>query len=225
MKILIAEDDLETQSYLVRSLSGVGHVVSAVSDGRDALLSVFDDNFDAIILDRLLPTMDGLTILKTLRSASVNTPILMLTALGQVEDRVNGLMAGADDYLAKPFAISELAARLDALGRRRIIPRTETVLRFGSIELDLLRRTVLRASIRVELKPREFALLEELMRGEGRLVTKTMLLERVWNFHFEPQTNIVETHICRLRGNLNAGFEQEAIRTVRGAGYMMANDE
>lgn len=225
VKVLVAEDDLETQHFLVRSLSDAGHVVSAVSDGREALRTAIDTDFDAIILDRLLPSMDGLTVLKTLRIASIETPILMLTALARVEDRVSGLESGADDYLVKPFAFTELSARLAALLRRRTVIASETVLRHGAIQMDLLRREVSREGRSIELQPREFSLLEELMRAEGRLVTRTMLLERVWNFHFEPKTNIVETHISRLRGKLNLGFDHEVIRTVRGAGYMMAVDE
>ena len=225
MKLLIAEDDSDTRLFLESGLRYAGHAVTATTNGRDALQLAMTEVFEAIVLDRMMPTLDGLSIVKALRAASVATPILMLTALARVEDRVDGLESGADDYLVKPFAMTELTARLNAIVRRSGTQGPETTLRFGMIEMNLLRREVRRNGVPVELQPREFSLLEELIRGEGRLVTRTMLLERVWNFHFDPNTNIVETHISRLRGKLNAGFDRDAIRTLRGAGYMMLADE
>lgn len=222
MKLLLVEDDAETRDYLERGLREAGHAVEMAGDGRDALFRASANAYDAIVLDRMLPVMDGMTVLKSLRASGVMTPILMLTALARVEDRVDGLEAGADDYLVKPFAFSELTARLNALARRPAGLSEETMLRAGGIEMNLPKRVVRRGGIRIDVQPREFALLEELMRAGGRIVTRTMLLERVWNFHFDPKTNIVETHISRLRSKLNAGHEGDAILTVRGAGYMIA---
>ena len=220
-KVLVAEDDAETRAYVERGLRELGHVVTTAADGRDALFLATGEAFDAIILDRMLPVIDGMTVLKSLRASGVATPVLMLTAVARVEDRVDGLEAGADDYLVKPFAFSELTARLNALARRPAGVSAETVLRAGQVEMNLLKREVRRAGQRVELQPREFALLEELLRNAGRIVTRTMLLERVWDFHFDPKTNIVETHVSRLRSKLNAGFDSDVIHTVRGAGYMV----
>jgi two-component system OmpR family response regulator len=224
VKLLVAEDDTDTRLYLERGLREAGHAVTLAVDGRDALFLATGEPFDVIVLDRMLPIVDGLSVLKSLRSAGLATPILMLTALSRVEDRVDGLEAGADDYLGKPFAFSELTARLNALGRRPATLSGETMLKVGALEINLLKRDVRREGRRISVQPREFALLEELMRAEGRIVTRTMLLERVWNFHFDPQTNIVETHMSRLRGKLNAGFDGDVIRTVRGAGYMIVAD-
>lgn len=221
LTVLVAEDDADTRDYVERGLRELGHVVTSVADGRDALFLATGEPFDAIILDRMLPTMDGMAVLRGLRAAGVSTPVLMLTALARVEDRVDGLEAGADDYLVKPYAFSELTARLNALVRRPANVAQETVLRAADVELDLLKREVTRAGRRVQLQPRELALLETLMRNAGRVVTRTMLLERVWNFHFDPATNIVETHVSRLRSKLNEGFDSDVIRTVRGSGYMI----
>jgi two-component system OmpR family response regulator len=221
LKVLVVEDDGETRAYIERGLRELGHAVSAVGDGRDALFSATGEAFDAIILDRMLPGLDGMTLLRSLRSAGVTAPVLMLTALARVEDRVEGLEAGADDYLVKPFAFTELSARLNALARRPAATAAETSLQAGDVEMNLLKREVRRGGRRIELQPREFALLEELMRNAGRIVTRTMLLERVWNFHFDPRTNIVETHVSRLRSKLNAGFDRDVIQTVRGSGYMI----
>jgi two-component system OmpR family response regulator len=221
LKVLVVEDDSETRAYIERGLRELGHSVSALGDGRDALFSATGEAFDAIILDRMLPGLDGMTLLRSLRSAGVTAPVLMLTALARVEDRVEGLEAGADDYLVKPFAFTELSARLNALARRPAATAAETSLQAGDVEMNLLKREVRRAGRRIELQPREFALLEELMRNAGRIVTRTMLLERVWNFHFDPRTNIVETHVSRLRSKLNFGFDRDVIQTVRGAGYMI----
>ena len=224
MKLLVAEDDTETRRYLERGLREAGHAVTLAVNGRDALFLATGEQYDAIVLDRMLPVMDGLSVLKSLRAIGIATPVLMLTALSRVEDRVDGLDAGADDYLGKPFAFSELTARLNALGRRPVALGGETMLRVGALEVNLLKREVRREGRPIDIQPREFALLEELMRAEGRIVTRTMLLERVWNFHFDPKTNIVETHVSRLRGKLNAGFDRDVIRTVRGAGYAIVDD-
>ncbi len=221
LKVLIAEDDAETRHYIEQGLRELGHSVTAAADGRDALFLATGESFDAVVLDRMLPVVDGMTVLKSLRGAGIMTPVLMLTALARVEDRVEGLEAGADDYLVKPFAFSELTARLNAIARRPAGVSAETALRAGPVEMNLLKREVRRAGERIELQPREFALLEELMRNAGRIVTRTMLLERVWDFHFDPKTNIVETHVSRLRSKLNAGFGDDVIHTVRGAGYLI----
>ncbi|MDB5679515.1 MAG: Response regulator in two-component regulatory system with PhoQ [Sphingomonas bacterium] len=224
LKVLVAEDDAETRDYVERGLRELGHAVTDAHDGRDALFLATSEAFDAIILDRMLPGIDGMTILRTIRGAGVTTPVMMLTALARVEDRVEGLEAGADDYLVKPFAFTELTARLNALSRRPAAVAAETSLRIGDIELNRLKREVRRSGQRIELQPREFQLLEELMVNAGRVVTRTMLLERVWDFHFDPKTNIVETHVSRLRTKLNAGFGHDPIQTVRGSGYLFDAD-
>jgi two-component system OmpR family response regulator len=222
VKLLVVEDDAETRAYLERGLREAGHAIDVATDGRDGMFLATANTYDAIVLDRMLPIVDGMTVLKSLRSAGFKTPILMLTALSRVEDRVDGLEGGADDYLVKPFAFSELTARLSAIARRPTSVGEETVLQAGEIEINLLKREVRRGNARIDVQPREFSLLEELVRANGRIVTRTMLLERVWNFHFDPKTNIVETHISRLRAKLNAGHDVDVIHTVRGAGYMIA---
>jgi two-component system OmpR family response regulator len=221
MRILIVEDDAETNRFVARGLTELGHHVVTSADGRDGLFQATGDRFDALIVDRMLPGLDGLSLIKALRAAGNTTPALMLTAVGGIADRVEGLEGGADDYLVKPFAFSELAARLHALGRRPAAQGEASVLAVAGIELDLHRRTVTRDGRRILLQPREFALLAELMRNPRRVMTRTMLLERVWDFDFDPKTNIVETHLSRLRSKLNAGFDEDAIETVRGAGYMI----
>jgi two-component system OmpR family response regulator len=223
MKVLVAEDDTDTREFVQRGLRELGHVVESVADGADALHRATGETFDAILLDRMLPRIDGMSVLRSLRAAGISTPVLVLTALARVEDRVEGLEAGADDYLVKPFAFTELSARLNAIVRRPASLQAETVLRAGGIELNLLRREVCRDGRRIDLQAKEIALLEVLLRNSGRVVTRTMLLERVWDFHFDPKTNIVETHISRLRSKLNAGADRDAIETVRGAGYMIAD--
>lgn len=221
MRILIAEDDRETAQFIARGLSELGHEPVLAADGQEALHCALNDEVDLIVLDRMLPQRDGTSVLKCLRAASVDTPVIMLTALGGIEDRVEGLEAGADDYLVKPFAFVELAARLNALARRPRMqedaPAFELVA--GSLRMNLLAREVTRDGRPVVLQPREFRLLEELMRGEGKVLTRTMLLERVWDFHFDPQTNIVETHVSRLRSKVNKGGQPDVIETVRGSGY------
>jgi two-component system OmpR family response regulator len=221
MRILIVEDDADTSGFVARGLTELGHQVVTSADGRDALFQATDGRFDALVIDRMLPGLDGLALIRMLRAAGDATPALMLTAIGGIADRVEGLEGGADDYLVKPFAFSELAARVHALGRRPSAQAETHILSVGDIELDLHRRTVTRAGKRVVLQPREFALLAELMRNPRRVMTRTMLLERVWDFDFDPKTNIVETHLSRLRSKLNAGFDEDPIETVRGAGYMI----
>ena len=221
MRILIIEDDSETSAFIVRGLSELGHQVVAATDGRDGLFQATEGGFDAMVIDRMLPGLDGLSLVRALRAAGNSTPVLLLTAIGGIADRVEGLESGADDYLVKPFAFTELAARVQVLGRRQIVSVEPGSIVAGDIVIDLHRRLVSRAGRKVTLQPREFALLAELVRNAGRVMTRTMLLERVWDFDFDPQTNIVETHISRLRSKLNAGFASDAIETVRGAGYMM----
>jgi two-component system OmpR family response regulator len=224
MRILVAEDDARTMEFLRKGLTQSGHVVAAVDNGQEALFRATEEAFEAIVLDRMLPRLDGLAVLKMLRAGGIRTPVLLLTAMSKIADRVEGLESGADDYLVKPFAFAELEARLNVIVRRPALSDVVTTLRVQDIEIDLQKRTVKRGGRRVELQPREFLMLEVLMRNPHRVMTKTMLLERVWDFDFDPQTNIVETHISRLRAKLNAGFERDAITTVRGAGYMIANE-
>ncbi len=223
MRVLIAEDDGQTAEFIRRGLSELGHNALVTDNGLDALHLLSTEQLDVAILDRMLPGLDGLLVLQRARAVGVEIPVLMLTALGQIADRVLGLEAGADDYLVKPFAFSELAARVNALTRRRPLDTQSTQLQHAGLVVDLLKRHVTRDGQHIALQPREFRLLEELMRGEGKVVTRTMLLERVWNYHFDPQTNIVDTHISRLRSKLNEGGKPSLIETVRGAGYRMAD--
>jgi len=219
LKILLIEDDRETADYLAQGLGEEGHNLVLASDGRDGLFRAAGESWDLLIVDRMLPGMDGLAIVKTLRGGGVETPVLFLTTLGGIDDRVSGLNAGGDDYLVKPFAYAELVARVSALGRRPRSQPTATVLRVADLEIDLLARVVRRGSQELLIQPREFRLLEYLMRHAGEVVTRTMLLENVWDFHFDPRTNIVETHISRLRGKVDKGYRDELIHTVRGSGY------
>jgi two-component system OmpR family response regulator len=221
MKILVIEDDTETKNYLVNGLEEEGHVVDHAASGRDGLFLAAGEPYDIIVVDRMLPGLDGLGVVKTIRAAGVKTPVLFLTALGGIDDRVTGLNAGGDDYLVKPFAFAELVARINALARRPTLTRDETMLRAGDLEMDLLKRTVSRQGQSIDLQPREFRLLEYLMRHAGQVVTRTMLLEDVWDFHFEPRTSVVETHISRLRSKLDLGDGRDSIQTVRGAGYCL----
>jgi two-component system OmpR family response regulator len=222
--VLLAEDDDDAAGYISVGLSELGHVVERVTNGEDAISLGTSDLFDMIVLDRMMPECDGLEVLRQLREATVTVPILMLTAMGGIADRVDGLDAGADDYLVKPFALAELAARMNALARRRSSGETVTRLEVGDVVLDLLRRTVTRGGQPVVLQPREFTLLEVLMRNAGRPVTRKMFLEQVWNFRFDPMTNIVESHLSRLRAKLREGFATDPIETVRGLGYCMRAD-
>ena len=221
MKILVVEDDAETAGYLVRGLSEAGHTVDHAGDGREGLFLASDGGYDALVVDRMLPKLDGLGMVRALRAAGVRSPVLFLTARTGVGDRVEGLEAGADDYLGKPFAFAELVARLNALARRPPLSAEATVLRVGDLEMDLLKRLVTRAGQRIELQPREFRLLEFLMRRAGQVVTRTMLLEGVWDFHFDPKTSVVETHISRLRAKLDREGAPPLIHTMRGAGYCL----
>ncbi|WP_247599524.1 response regulator transcription factor [Sphingomonas sp. PAMC26645] len=216
------EDDAEAAQTICRALSGEGHEVSAERVGWEGLASLLREAPDLMIVDRMLPDMDGLEIVETVRVNGYLGPVLLLTALGSIEDRVTGLRAGADDYLVKPFAIAELIARVEALLRRGA--NQQEVASFGSIRIDRMRREAWREDRRVVLQPREFELLERLVSQNGKTVSRTMLLEQVWHLHFDPQTNIVETHMSRLRQKLNAGFDVDAIRTVRGIGYSLRND-
>ncbi len=221
MKVLLIEDDEETADYVARGLREHGNVVDIASTGRDGLFLAADGGYDVLVVDRMLPGLDGLGLVRMLREAGVKAPVLFLTALGGVGDRVRGLEAGGDDYLVKPFAFAELLARVNALARRPPLAEVQTVLRVADLEMDLLKRTVTRGGARVELQPREFQLLEYLMRNAERVVTRTMLLEAVWDFHFDPKTNIVETHVSRLRAKLAQSGGPELIHTLRGAGYAM----
>lgn len=221
MHIFLLEDDGETAAYLVNGLTELGHQVDACGDGNAAIAAVLQKSFDVLVLDRMVPERDGLSVLRAVRAAGCAVPALILTARSRIEERVDGFEAGADDYLVKPFAFVELVARLNALARRPPPVDTVTVLRAGDIEMDLLRRRVRRADREIELQPREFQLLEYLLRNAGKVVTRTMLLDRVWNLGFDPRTNIVETHVSRLRAKLDHGAPTSAIRTVRGAGYMI----
>jgi two-component system OmpR family response regulator len=224
MRVLIAEDDAETTDLVTRALAKLGHEVTSVATGGDALHAGVAGAFDVIVLDRMLPEIDGLEVLARWRAAGVHTPVLVLTALGGIADRVGGLEAGADDYLTKPFAAAELAARLTALQRRPVIADLPTRLQVGAITLDLLKREVTREGREIHLQPREFALLEQLMRHAGEVVTRSMFLERIWGFHFDPQTNIVESHLSRLRSKLKEGYAFDPVETLRGVGYRMRLD-
>jgi two-component system OmpR family response regulator len=219
MKVLVIEDDQDTADYVVGGLKEHGHVVDHATSGRDGLFLAADGSYDVMVVDRMLPELDGLTLVKTLRGAEVRTPVLFLTALGGIDDRVEGLDAGGDDYLVKPFAFGELLARVHALARRPPVAEVESVLRVADLEIDLIARRVTRAGRRIDLQPREFRLLEYLVRHAGQVVTRTMLLEQVWEFHFDPRTNIVETHVSRLRAKVDRDFDAGLIHTVRGAGY------
>ena len=221
MKLLVIEDDRETAAYLVKGLSESGHSVDHAADGECGLEHALSTQYDALIVDRMLPGRDGLSIISALREAEISTPVLILSALGEVDDRVQGLTAGGDDYLVKPYAFSELLARLQALVRRVQPEQQKTFLKVSDLELDCLKRKVTRDGEKILLQPREFRLLEYLMRHEGQVVTRTMLLENVWDYHFDPQTNVIDVHISRLRGKIDKDFERPLLHTVRGAGYSL----
>jgi two-component system OmpR family response regulator len=223
MRILLVEDDPHTAAFILKGLREDGHAVDHAADGKQGLFLATTENYDAIVLDRMLPGLDGLVVLQTLRGAGNRTPLVLLTALGEVDHRVEGLRAGADDYLVKPFAYAELSARLDSIVRRHRAgdEREPTRLRVGELELDLLSREARRGDRRIELQPREFRLLEYLMRQAERVVTRTMLLEAVWDYHFDPQTNVIDVHISRLRQKIDHGFARPLLHTVRGAGYRL----
>lgn len=223
MRVLLIEDDKELSDYVAKGLREQGHTVEASYDGKDGLFLATTEKFDLLVVDRMLPKLDGLTIVKTLRGANSKVPVLILSALGEVDDRVIGLKAGGDDYLVKPFAFSELLARMDALKRRYDAEAEQptTKLKVGDLEMDLLSRKVTRGGKKIDLQSREFKLLEYLVRHQGQVVTRTMLLENVWNYHFDPQTNVIDVHISRLRSKIDKEFDTPLIHTVRGAGYIV----
>jgi two-component system OmpR family response regulator len=222
MRILIIEDDSEASEYLVKAFREQGHVAEHAADGLSGYGCASEGGYDVLIVDRMLPKMDGLSLISGLREQGVQTPALILSALGQVDDRVKGLRAGGDDYLPKPYAFSELLARVEALARRRVGPKgEETQYRVGDLELDRLSHKVTVGSQEVVLQPREFRLLEYLMKHAGQVVTRTMLLENVWDYHFDPQTNVIDVHISRLRSKIDKGRENPLLHTIRGAGYMI----
>ncbi|HEX7080670.1 MAG TPA: response regulator transcription factor [Gammaproteobacteria bacterium] len=223
MRILIIEDDKDVASFVRKGLSEAGWNVDHAANGKDGLFLAATERYDALIVDRMLPGVDGLTVIRTLRASNNTTPALVLSALGEVDDRVEGLRAGGDDYLVKPFAFTELMARLEALLRRSASSGTAppTVLEVGDLKMDLLRREVHRAGRKIELQPREFQLLEFLMRHAGQVVTRTMLLEGVWDYHFDPQTNVIDVHVSRLRSKIDRDFPTPLLHTVRGAGYRL----
>ncbi|HEY5701424.1 MAG TPA: response regulator transcription factor [Gammaproteobacteria bacterium] len=222
MRVLVIEDDAETLAYLRRGLEESGHAVDHAADGKDGMYMALEGNYDVAVIDRMLPGTDGLSIIRAMRASAKSTPVLILSALGEVDDRVKGLRAGGDDYLVKPFAFAELVARLEALMRRRDTESPETTLTVEKLELDLLSRTVRRGGKTINLQPREFRLLEYLMRHADQVVTRTMLLEGVWDYHFDPQTNVIDVHISRLRSKIDKDFDTPLIHTVRGAGYMLS---
>lgn len=221
MRILLVEDDIETQANIVGSLSEGGHVVETAATGREGLRRITEGAYDLLIIDRMMPEIDGLSLVKAVRATGAAVPILILTAMGAIADRVAGLEAGADDYLVKPFSLVELSARVGALGRRRPMSERNTELSVGDLTLDRLKREVRRGQRQIELQPREFQLLELLLLNAGRIVTRTMMLEIVWDLHFDPGTNIVETHISRIRAKIDDDGDDSLIQTVRGAGYVI----
>ena len=221
MNILLIEDDVESAKYLLKGLREQGYVVDHSANGKDGLFMGTTEKYDAMIVDRMVPEVDGITIIQTLRASNNGTPILVLTALDKVDERVKGLKAGADDYLAKPYSFTELLARLEAITRRKSGEKAVTTLSCGELQMDLLTRSVQRAGKEIELQAREFALLEYLMRNAGTVVTRTMLLENVWDYNFDPQTNVIDVHISRLRQKIDKGFDKSMIVTLRGAGYKL----
>jgi len=221
MRLLIIEDDRDAADYLVKAFREVGHVADWSADGEDGLALALDGDYDVLVVDRMLPKRDGLSVISALRGKNIETPVLILSALGQVDDRVKGLRAGGDDYLPKPYSFSELLARIEVLARRRGGRGEETSYRVGDLELDRLSHSVKRGATEIDLQPREFRLLEYLMKHAGQVVTRTMLLENVWDYHFDPQTNVIDVHISRLRSKIDKGFAQPLLHTIRGAGYMI----
>ncbi|MGH6820101.1 MAG: winged helix-turn-helix domain-containing protein [Methylocella sp.] len=221
MRILVIEDDREAASWLVKGLAESGHVADLAADGGEGLGLALEGLHDVLIVDRMLPKLDGLGLIRKIRDAGLKTPVLILSALGEVDERVKGLRAGGDDYLGKPYSFSELLARVEGLGRRKADQPLETRLRAADLEIDLLTRNVTRMGRAILLQPREFKLLEYLVRNAGHIVTRTMLLENVWDYHFDPQTNVIDVHISRLRAKIDKGFDEPILQTVRGAGYMI----
>ena len=225
MRILVIEDDREAASYMIKGLKESGHAVEHAADGKKGLILAAAGEYDAMVVDRMLPGMDGLAIIKTLRASGNTTPVLILSALAEVDDRVLGLKAGGDDYLPKPYAFAELLARLEALTRRTVATGPETILRVADREMDLVARSVRRSGKVIDVQPKEFALLEYLMRHAGQVVTRTMLLEKVWDYSFDPQTNVIDVHVSRLRQKIDRDFEKPLLHTVRGAGYSLREGE
>jgi two-component system OmpR family response regulator len=221
MRLLIIEDDRAAADYLAKAFREVGHVADVAADGEDGFALAAEGNYDVLIVDRMLPKLDGLSVIASLRAKGVETPALILSALGQVDDRVKGLRAGGDDYLPKPYSFAELLARVEVLARRRSGRGEETHYRVADLELDRLSHRVSRAAVEIVLQPREFRLLEYLMKHAGQVVTRTMLLENVWDYHFDPQTNVIDVHISRLRSKIDKGFARPLLHTVRGAGYVI----
>lgn len=221
MHVLVVEDDERVAGHVVKGLKGEGWLVDHVADGRQALFQVAAETYDVIVLDRMLPNVDGLKILQTMRASGDSTPVLILSALGDVDNRVKGLRAGGDDYLAKPFAFSELLARVEALSRRKGVVQETTELRLADLEMNLLTRTVTRRGQAIDLTTREFSLLEYLLRNAGRVVSRSMLLEAVWDYNFDPQTNIIDQHVSRLRQKLDKDFDPPLLQTIRGMGYSL----
>jgi two-component system OmpR family response regulator len=221
MRILIIEDDRDAADAMARGLGESGHETATADDGHAGLEAARKGGFDVLVVDRMMPKMDGVQVVEALRREGDQTPVLFLSALGEVDDRVAGLKAGGDDYLVKPYAFPELIARVEALSRRRETGSVSTTLKVGDLEMDLLGRTVHRAGTEIDLQPREFQLLEFLMRHAGQSVTRTMLLEKVWEYHFDPQTNVIDVHISRLRSKIDKGFPRQMLQTVRGAGYRL----
>lgn len=224
MRVLVVEDDREAADYLKKALREAGHVAEVANDGETGLALALEDSFDVLVVDRMLPKRDGLSLVSELRTRGQSTPVLILSALGQVDDRVTGLRAGGDDYLSKPYAFSELLARVEVLARRRAPNSAETVYRVGDLELDRLSHSVTRGGEEIPLQPREFRLLEYLMRHAGQVVTRTMLLENVWDYHFDPQTNVIDVHISRLRAKIDRAGLPPLIHTLRGIGYKLAEN-
>ena len=221
MRILLIEDDKDIAGFIVKGLHEAGHTALHIADGSSGLFHAVEEEYDAIIVDRMLPKLDGLTIIQTLRASGKTTPILILSALHQVDERVKGLKAGGDDYLVKPFAFAELMARLEVLMRRQSVPTEQTSLQVCDLVMNFLTRKVTRLGKEIPLQNREFLLLEYLMRHAGQVVTRTMLLESVWDFHFDPQTNVIDVQVSRLRQKVDKGFEKSLIKTIRGVGYQM----
>ncbi len=221
MRLLIVEDDQEAADAMNTALTEAGYECSLAADGREGSEAAGSGRFDVLIVDRMMPRLDGVTMVEQLRAQGDQTPVLFLSALGEIQDRVAGLKAGGDDYLVKPYALAELIARVEALARRRETGSVQTVLRVGELEMDLIGREVRRAGQEIDLQPREFQLLEFLMRHAGQSVTRTMLLEKVWEYHFDPQTNVIDVHISRLRSKIDKGFQRAMLQTVRGAGYRL----
>ncbi|QCI98319.1 response regulator transcription factor [Agrobacterium larrymoorei] len=224
MKILVIEDDLEAAAYMTKAFREAGIVADHASDGESGLFMGGENSYDVMVIDRMLPRRDGLSVISELRRRGIETPVLILSALGQVDDRVTGLRAGGDDYLPKPYAFSELLARIEVLGRRKGKPEQDMIYRVGDLELDRLSHDVRRNGKEILLQPREFRLLEYLMKNAGQVVTRTMLLENVWDYHFDPQTNVIDVHVSRLRSKIEKDFDKPLLKTIRGAGYMMKDE-